>query len=68
VLYVPVRAPPRSESLSEHPPAPSRLVVPLDQLWLQLPQDRRQQLLQRFSLMIVQSLEQPDEHGEPSNE
>jgi hypothetical protein len=42
--------------------------VPLDQLWMQLNPDTREEVVQRFSLMIAQSLVRPDDHGEPDNE
>jgi hypothetical protein len=68
VLHVPIRAPPRSTTLTEPLPSDSETVVPLDQLWTRLLPDRRQDVLRRFAQMIVQRLAQPLERREAGHE
>ena len=69
VFHVPIRAPPpRLTKLTEPLSAAPVLVVPLDQLWTRLLPDRRQELLQRFTQMIVHRLAPPDAHGEADDE
>jgi hypothetical protein len=67
VPHVP-RAPPRSTNLKESLPVQSPLVLPLEQLWMRLPSDRRQEVLQRFTQMIVQRLTPPDVQREAGDE
>jgi hypothetical protein len=44
------------------------MVLPLDQLWRRLPSDRRQEVLQRLTQMIVQKLAPPDDPREAGHE
>jgi hypothetical protein len=68
VFHVPIRAPPRSTKLTEPLSVDPVLVVPLDQLWTRLLPDRRQEVLQRFTQMIVHRLTPPATHGEADDE
>lgn len=72
VSHVP-RPPPRSTNRKEalavkQPTIEQPIVLPLDQLWMQLPADRRQEVLQRFTQMMVQRLAPPDNPREAGHE
>jgi hypothetical protein len=56
VIHVPIRAPPRTAKLNEQSPAEQLIITPLEQLWTRLPSQSRQEVLQRFALMIAQQL------------
>jgi hypothetical protein len=61
VVHVGQRPPPRVikpiyEANSARDPA---MVVQLEQLWLQLPAERKQEITQRLTLMVAQRLSQP---------
>jgi hypothetical protein len=60
--------PPRSTKLTEPLSVDPVLVVPLDQLWTRLLPDRWQEVLQRFTQMIVHRLTPPATHGEADDE
>ncbi|NQV23108.1 MAG: hypothetical protein HQ518_01965 [Rhodopirellula sp.] len=60
--------PPRSANLTEPLSTDPVMVVPLEQLWTRLPPDLRQEVLQRFSLMIAQRMARPGDHGETGDE
>jgi hypothetical protein len=68
VIHVPIRAPPHRQKLNQQPTAEQPIVVPLEQLWTQLPAPARQEALQRFTLMIVQQLAQPEQLREAGDE
>jgi hypothetical protein len=68
VIRVPIRAPPRKANLKQQPQAEQLIVAPLEQLWMRLPSQPRQEVLQRFTLMIVQQLAHPDQPREANDE
>lgn len=44
------------------------LVVPLEQLWMRLPELRKQEITQRLTLMVAQRLARPSQGREVSDE
>ena len=44
------------------------LVVPLEQLWMRLPAERKQQITQRLTLMVAQRLARSSQGQEVSDE
>ena len=62
------RSPPRPAILNGSPPSEPPLILPLDQLWMRLPSDRRQEVLQRLTQMMVQQLALSHDPREASHE